>query len=172
MAFLDNYPGKEFADFVSLTTYGDDCLQSVSVDTPKYNHTEIAEFFKKYDIGYTMAEKDAESVPYIGLEDSSFLKRAPVFSPELGVYMAALEEKSIFRSLMMGTKSVLSKNEQMAVNLDNSMDEFFRHGRGLFERRQQELSLIVKEFELEVYLDSFHDSYDDRIQAWTEKYMI
>jgi len=154
-----NNPEKECKSFksnVALMTYGDDNIMGVSQRTPWYNHTSIQAVFKTLNIVYTMAEKEAKSVPYINMDDATFLKRKWRFEPELNKYVCPLEMDSIIRSLMIGTRSKYNSDKvQITQIMHSANDEFFWYGRGIFEKYHQMLIDITKECDLIVYFD--HD---------------
>lgn len=93
----EHYPHlstSSFRDYVSLATYGDDNALGVDNSIPKFNHTSIQEVFARWGISYTMADKEADSVPYQSIEEISFLKRGFVEHPDLGL-VGPIEKESI-----------------------------------------------------------------------------
>lgn len=172
----------KFQDFVALMTYGDDNEMSVSAKAPLYNHTRMMEVYAEQGIEYTMADKDAESVPYIKLEEADFLKRATVFRPEYsdpstgekGMYLAKLSEDSIFKSLHCNMLSkVVSKEEIARQCLDGALRELWFHGREHFEMRHEQFKEIVAEHEWQhVISPNFYKTFDEREEEWLEKYNL
>jgi hypothetical protein len=163
-------------------TYGDDNEMSVSVKAPLYNHTRMMEVYASQGIEYTMADKDAESVPYITLEEADFLKRATIFRPEYsdpstgekGMYLAKLSEESIFKSLHCNMLSkVVSKEEIARQCLDGALRELWFHGREHFEMRHEQFKRIVAEHEWQhVISPNFYKTFDEREEEWLEKYNL
>nr|ULG00034.1 MAG: hypothetical protein [Marnaviridae sp.] len=128
--------GKDPMDFFSETrvvVLGDDHVVTVSAEHTDYNHTSVTEQLAALGVGYTMADKTSESVPFINLNEATFLKRTFKFSQELGVYVGPLEPGSIHKSLLM---QVASKNvsceEQLAQALVSASMETFYHGKQAF----------------------------------------
>jgi hypothetical protein len=123
-------PDKEVDSFqrnVSLITYGDDNTAGSGVDW--FNHTAIAVVLSNVGIGYTMADKIAESVPFIHISDVSFLKRTFRYEPELDAYMANLDTKSIWKSLMICIPSKTESPQKQTVDIVRSaVAEWFFHG--------------------------------------------
>jgi hypothetical protein len=85
----------KFRDAVHLLTYGDDLVASVGRGHDWFNHTTITEAFGQMGIVFTMADKKSESIPYISMDDATFLKRRWVVNEEIGCYFAPLEHDSI-----------------------------------------------------------------------------
>jgi hypothetical protein len=172
----------KFQDYVALMTYGDDNEMSVSVKAPLYNHTRMMEVYASQGIEYTMADKDAESVPYITLEKADFLKRATIFRPEYsdpstgekGMYLAKLSEESIFKSLHCNMLSkVVSKEEIARQCLDGALRELWFHGREHFEMRHGQFKRIVADHEWQhVISPNFYKTFDEREEEWLEKYNL
>jgi hypothetical protein len=72
-----NPAGETAADFkenVALQTYGDDNVMGVSSTCTWFNHTSLANALASVGIVYTMADKEAVSVPFIHISQVSFLK--------------------------------------------------------------------------------------------------
>jgi len=172
----------KFQDYVALMTYGDDNEMSVSAKAPLYNHTCMMEVYASRGIEYTMADKDAESVPYINLEDADFLKRATIFRPEYsdpttgeeGMYIAKLSEDSIFKSLHCNMLSkVVSKEEIARQCLDGALRELWFYGREHFEMRHEQFKKIVADHEWQhVISPNFYKTFDEREEEWLEKYNL
>jgi hypothetical protein len=159
-----------FHEVCSLVTYGDDCADSVRHGYDWFNHTNRQWFFAKYDIVYTMAIKDQDSVPFINIKDLSFLKRTPRFEDDVGVYLAPLEEKSIIKSLQFVTKSVLTPEQAAAVNIDNSICAYFLHGREIFDDRVPKLRRILEKHNLVPFSRCYDWSYEYILNLWRSKY--
>jgi hypothetical protein len=159
-------PMKECASFknnVALMTYGDDNVMGVSDRTPWFNHTSIASTLAAVGITYTMADKEAPSVPYINMGEVSFLKRTWRFEDELGVYVCPLEEDSITKSLTIGVVSKTITPEAHAIETMSSANrEYFFYGRSYFEDRQAMMKRIVDVCGLHLYVE------DNTFLTWEE----
>jgi hypothetical protein len=172
----------KFQDYVALMTYGDDNEMSVSNEAPLYNHTRMMEVYASRGIEYTMADKDAESIPYITLEEADFLKRATVFRPEYtdpstgeeGMYLAKLIEDSIFKSLHCNMLSkIVSKEEIARQCLDGALRELWFYGREHFEMRHEQFKKIVAEHDWQHTISpNFYKTFDEREEEWLDKYNL
>jgi hypothetical protein len=111
-----------------------------------------------------MAEKDAESRAFIRFDETSFLKRKFRWENELVDYVAPLDITSISKSLhnhLVKKGSPVSPLEVSVMVLFGACREFFRYGREEFNRRMEQIALVVDECpELPVDMDCFW-TYDD-----------
>jgi hypothetical protein len=120
-----------FKEYVRLATHGDD--NAMSSRDVKFNHTSIAETLKAHGIGYTMAEKTAESVPFINIEDVDFLKRK--FRELCGRIVMPLDRQSIYKSLIkMVDGAQCTKSKQSADAYLAARREMALHGEEEFDR--------------------------------------
>lgn len=154
----------------ALSTYGDDNFMSVRKNFEWYNHTAIAKFFKEFDVVYTMAIKDQESVPFISISDLQFLKRDVFKDKELNAYLAPLDEKSIFKSLQFVCDTEFTPEQSAATNIDNAISAYFQHGREKFEAVIPKLRKIVQDHSLEQFSVYWDKDYDFFKRRWIEKY--
>jgi len=137
---------EPFASNVRLGTYGDDNAMSVKHHCKWYTHTSCQAEFAKLDIGYTMAEKTAESLPYIPIDQISFLKRNFVVHETLGKIVAPIEIDSILKKFYYVKKpneTPLSVGEQFGAYTDGAFREAYLHGRNYYEKFQQSMRNIV-----------------------------
>lgn len=138
---------------VALMTYGDDNAMGVRKEATFFNHTAIQQTLAASGITYTMADKEAESIPYIHIDQISFLKRLWRYDEDVGAYLAPLEMDSITKSLTVNTESRSLCPEAHAIAvMASAHSEFFFHGRAEFERGSAMLQRIVKKKDLEVYV--------------------
>jgi len=154
-----------FKENVNLMTYGDDNIMSVHKDCDWFNHTAIANCFAKLDIGYTMADKGAVSVPFININDASFLKRSWVYNNEVGCMLAPLEHDSIEKMLMTWCKSktVCPEAQGMSV-ITTALREYFYYGRNIYEEKLNLLKNVVTKLGWEIFVEeSTFLSYDELI---------
>jgi hypothetical protein len=158
--------GCDVNDFfmkVNLITYGDDGLMSVSDDCPWFNHTTISQCLIKYGIQYTMADKEAESVPYIPLEECTFLKRSWRYDPDIGAYVAPLEEGSICKMLTVGvaSKTICPEARDIAA-ISTAVREYFFYGKEIFHQKTKMFREIVDECNLGTWVEkSTFPSWDE-----------
>jgi len=138
-AFRVLNPEKEVVTFkkkVAATTYGDDNAFGVNKNAPWYNHTTIQSALADIGLTYTMADKTADSVPYIHIDDVSFLKRTWRWNDDVGNYTCPLDEESIIKSLTVWTpSSELDKYAHMLQVLTAANNEYFFHGKKMFEEK-------------------------------------
>ncbi|BAP16719.1 predicted replication-associated protein [Asterionellopsis glacialis RNA virus] len=159
-----------FREVVSLMTYGDDNIMSVKKGYPGINHTRIAEVFASMGIKYTMADKDAESVPYIDLSTASFLKHFAVWDDELKLYRCPCEEGSIAKMLHAHMQSgVLSMEQSSAEAISNVSLKYFEFGREVYEEKRDQLMQVANESGIMGYVSDL-PSYDERLEWYREKF--
>lgn len=185
LAFFDAYSDEEldhigfnilglgrratFRDLCALATYGDDAKGSVREGFDKFNHVSMANYLAANDIVFTMPDKESDPIPFMSRFKADFLKRKDLFNPDLGVYVGALDENSIFKSLHSIIKSkVVTPMSVSAMNLDGALREWFYHGPTIYENRREQVSKIALKANLAV--PGLLLSYQDRVEAWREKY--
>ena len=172
------FKGK-FSEAASLMSYGDDVKMSVNPAFPLYNHTKIQEVFNSFGIEYTMAEKEAASVPYINHIDADFLKRKSRWEPsysyitedgtrEHGLWIAMLDESSIFKSLHSNLASKTQASCEVARQcLAGAMREWFFYGEDFFNQRFEQMKEIVSRMGWEHSMpENFWATYDVRETQW------
>jgi len=144
---------EKFSEHVALLTYGDDNIMSVHQDAPWFNHTSIQAAMARLGIGYTMADKDAESKPYIDVDETSFLKRTWRFDEEVGAYVAPLELSSIEKMLTITVASrSITRGAQAIAIIGSAMREYFWYGKEKFEEKKALLKSAVEACNLQVYV--------------------
>lgn len=154
---------RSFKECVSLMTYGDDNIMGVCDETPWFNHTAIQRVLADVDIGYTMADKEAASVPYISMKDANFLKRTWRKDEDIGAFVAPLDKSSIAKMLTMCTlKANVSPQAHAIQVLGTAVREMFWYGKEEFEHHAQLFQEIVEECELHDYV------MDTTFPTWTE----
>lgn len=152
-----------FDERVALICYGDDNVGDVSKEEDKFDHTAVERELAKVGIKYTMADKQAESVPFLPLSEISFLKRGFVKDDSLGEWLAPLEEKSIAKSLhnYMSRRGTDTSPEQISADsLHSALREYFRYGKDTYETRKAQFELVRDECGLQVHCGSFY-TYDE-----------
>lgn len=155
---------------VSAMTYGDDNIMTVAEGYDDFNHTAIANQLAKVSIKYTMADKDAESVPFINLSEASFLKHFAVWDEELGLYRSPVEEDSIAKMLHTHLKSkVLSMEQSSAEAIQNVALKYFEFGREVYTERVVQLEQVARDASIQGYVGPIMN-YDDRVAWYREKF--
>lgn len=149
----DGFHPEKFKENVILMTYGDDNFMNVKEGCDWFNHTSIQSCLAEVGIKYTMADKEAESVPYIDIKDVSFLKRTFRFDDDMGCYLAPLEHSSINKMLTVQVKSKTISAEAQALSaIQSAVREYFFYGKEEFNNRRALLQVIISESGLDNYL--------------------
>lgn len=153
-----------FRDNVVLMTYGDDNIMGSNLDS--FNHTSIAKCLAAYGIPYTMADKEAQSVPFISLEHADFLKRRFVLYGER--YIAPLSLDSILKGFYAYCETdAISEEERLAECYLSARREWSLHGRYIFDACVLKMDRIFSRHPriLEFYIDKHFYNFD-RTLAW------
>lgn len=159
-----------FKETVALMTYGDDNIMGVCESAPWFNHTAIQQTLASVDIGYTMADKEAESQPYINISEANFLKRIWRWDSEVGAYVAPLDRSSIEKMLTVCVrkKNVSAQSHAISV-ISTALREYFFYGREEFEQKVCIMRQVVDKANLELYVeDSTFPSWDELYQHFWE----
>lgn len=154
---------REFQLFVSLMTYGDDNIMGISVERSDFNHTAIAQALANIGVVYTMADKEAESVPFLNINSASFLKRSWRCDEELEKWVCPIEHDTICKMLTTCLKSTTyDAMDHMACVVETALSEYFWYGRDVFEDRQHQFRRIIDGTDLdnEMYQKFIFKSYD------------
>jgi hypothetical protein len=155
-AYIILNPEQESASFrknVALLTYGDDNILTVSRNIDWYNHTTITQAFADIGLVYTMPDKEAESVPFLSLNQASFLKRSWVYDKDVGAYLAPLEHESIEKMLMVWVKSKsIVEEEQIISVVTSAVREYFFYGRDVYEEKRKLLSDMIIALNLDAWV--------------------
>lgn len=167
-----------YRDYVALATYGDDNAMGVHKDIPLYNHTNIQRVFARWGISYTMADKNADSVPYQPIEEISFLKRSFRTHETLGI-VAPIEYDSIVKGFYYWVRpknTPLDFRQQFRELVKSQVREAALHGRSFYQRfcdgvkTLQEASLTMKE-EFRIKWNGFDlPDYDELIKELSYAY--
>jgi hypothetical protein len=153
----------DFVQHVALMTYGDDNVMGCSATVPWFNHTAISDLLASVDIVYTMADKDAKSVPYITIDEVSFLKRSWRYDEDLDAFVCPIEEDSIAKMLTKCVPSrTISRQAQAVQVLSTVVREYFWYGKSTFESKRAMCIEIMHECELEDWQEeSTFPTWDD-----------
>jgi hypothetical protein len=139
---------------VKPITYGDDNAMGVQRSISWYNHTAIAAKMATIGVEYTMADKHSASVPFVNIQDITFLKRAWRWDEDIGAWVGPLEEDSIKKMLCVCVKSrTLSSESHMVRVMLSACNEFFWYGKEVFERERAWLSELVVRADLELEME-------------------
>jgi hypothetical protein len=152
---LGNGSCDDFKKFVALFTYGDDNMLGVS-DTHKwFNHTSVQGVLANVGITYTMADKEAPSIPFIHVNEVSFLKRRFRLDEDIGAIVAPLEHDSIEKMLMIYVRSKSETPEFQSVNaMGTALREYFWYGKLTFRLKRKMFIKLIHDNGLEPYADA------------------
>jgi hypothetical protein len=157
------YDVRRFKEFVRLATYGDDGAAGVSKEVPHFSHSSIQQILANVGIGYTMADKESASVPYISMNEVSFLKREWRYDEEVDAYLAPLEWGSINKMLTVHVRSKsVSVRAQIVQAMSTAVGEAFFHGREKFNELRTILIDTAERCDLNVYVE------DDTFPTWEQ----
>jgi hypothetical protein len=138
---------------------------SVHKECNWFNHTSIAKTFADIGIVYTMADKEAESVPFIHIDDASFLKRTWRYDDDMKCRLGPLDHDSIEKMLMVWVKSKAVTEEYQGVSvLCTALQEYFFYGKQVFEEKRPMLVGLISKLGWDDYVnkDTF-PTYDDLV---------
>ena len=158
-----------FHEMVDLLCFGDDNIGSVDEREKLFNHSSIAEVLKTIGVGYTMSDKESASVPFIDIEQADLLKRKFQKHDTLGCIVGPIEEASILKSLhTWRTDSPLCEGEYMAGVLRQSLDEYFLHGKEVYDMRRPQIEQIVREHVCNPPISDFFfpPSFEDLVERY------
>jgi len=156
---------RSFKEFIRLITYGDDNAMGASKSVPWFNHTAIQGVLQECGIEYTMADKEAKSVPFIHIDDVTFLKRSWRWDADIGAYVCPLDHSSIEKSLMVWVESRTITAEQQAVaSMVAQCTEYFWYGKDVFHEKRTMFKEIVDELGLQKLVD------ESTFPTWSQLY--
>jgi hypothetical protein len=158
---------KTFKRYVKLLTYGDDNIASVSSEVPFFNQVNITGVFSQLGIVYTMADKEAEVVPYITLDEAEFLKRTFVYDGERQCCWAPIALKSMMKSLGYRVNNGTITPYEHAWNvLQNYLFEKFEYGEMEYLQSMEWVLYVVKTYNIDKYnnikLLSYSEMWEQR----------
>jgi len=158
---------KQFREHVALMTYGDDNVAGVSDQAPWFNHTAVQRVLAEAGIKYTMAEKGRESIPYISIDEATFLKRKFVcanfeYRGERAI-LCPLDWASFGKTLLVGKASKIITPKQREVQALLSVHaEMYFHGVREFEVFDTQLRECARLFSLDLGPLPTYQEYQER----------
>lgn len=159
----------DFQSYVTIATYGDDVKGSVHKSKNEFNCISVANYFEKYDQKFTPPDKKSDPVPYMEDCNADFLKRRSVYIPELGQHVGALDRESIFKALCCAMEdSDLTPAEQAVQNARTAAEEFFYHGRDVYDEQRKKLKKLLAAANLAS--TDLEIPFDQRVERWKSKY--
>ncbi len=162
-------PEKEvasFRKFVRLVTYGDD--NEFGTSREWFNHTAISELLATLGVEYTMADKGAESVPFLDITQTSFLKRGWRYEPELDAVVCPITHATIDKMMTTWVPSTqISAFAQGEEIIRNVGVEYFWYGREVFEAKQVVLKeIFTKTIPPEYETPATFQTWDQLVLKW------
>jgi len=140
---------------VKLVTYGDDNLMNIAESAPDFTHTRLSVALATIGVTYTMADKDAVSVPYIGIDECSFLKRTFKFDPNLECFVGPLENASFDKMLTTYVeKGNIDPRAHSISVISTALREYFFHGKNVFDAKVDLFREVIVESKLEDWVQS------------------
>lgn len=141
-----------FEEHVNLMVYGDDNVMGVSPKCTFFNHTAMQQELANIGVVYTMADKTSASVPFVSIDDISFLKRTFKYDEDIGAIVAPLEEASITKRLLACvTSKTISPRAQAYINLSSALEEWFYYGKTIFLEKKIMIEEIIDECDLHAF---------------------
>lgn len=163
-----------FRDYVSIMTYGDDNIGSVSSEINNFTIKGCSEFLGEFGQVYTMPDKESDLKDFLPIEDREFLKRDSVWHPKLGVHLGALLDKSIYKSLhcfMRGKNCVDTEESACAQNIDGALREWFNHGEEKYEKQRSLMRTVAERAGISHMCTGLNTTYNERVSEWNAKYV-
>lgn len=143
---------NDFKEKVSLMTYGDDNVMGISPECTFMDHTTIQDTLAKIGIKYTMADKETASIPFIHIDDVTFLKRSWRYDADIGAIVAPIEEDSIIKRLMINVASKTITPEAQAIEtLNSAIRDYFWCGKEIYNEKRLLFKELIVENNLELY---------------------
>jgi hypothetical protein len=166
---------RRFRDVTHTLTYGDDLV----VGSALVSYNGIAISTELGFVGYVLtdAHKTGKIEKFEHISTVEFLKRTFRYDKEFGMYVAVLNESSIFKRLCTIHKPVSPNNISLtlATNMDSALHEWFYHGRVKYEMRRAQLSEIADTIEDGVTKalcrTALAKDFDSRMDLWRRKYV-
>lgn len=172
-AFYKIYPNSRIGDFrkhVSIQTYGDDVLGSVSNKRKKFNVVSVSAYLDKYNIKFTNPGKERAERAFLEDHELEFLKRTNYYNKDLAHNIGILAESSIHKRLHVHLRSLeLGMREHSAINIDTCLKDYFFYGREKYEEMFDKLRQVAEAANIYHLCEGFIP-YETRVEKWKEKY--
>lgn len=175
-AYFKIYEGEElppFREVAAMMTYGDDVKGSVKEGYEKFNHISYAEFLSDHDIIFTMPDKTSTPTMYMHHKDADFLKRKDVYNDRFKIWQGAIDEESLFKSLVAIKKSKsVAPMEQVMMNIDGALREWYLHGEEKYELRRAQMRDIAQKHHIAGGCMMLNKSYQDCHDDYARRYHL
>lgn len=150
---ISQKPVELFKQYVNLATYGDDNSMGVSSECELFNHTRISVAMKLIGVVYTMADKEAESIPFIHIDNTSFLKRTFRWDEDVGAILAPLDSSSFDKMLTSYLDSgMLAPEAHSICVIETAIREYFFYGKDIFEAKSIQFRTLIDTCKLEPWV--------------------
>lgn len=125
------------------------------------------------DIEFTMADKEAVSVPFINISEATFLRRTWRFEEELGYHVCPIEHDSIEKMLTMcvASKSISPQLQAVEV-MHTAVREYFWYGKDIFLEKRNMFLEIIDECNLAVYVDRDFPTWESLIAEFKQNSLL
>lgn len=165
-SFYSIYPETEnFREAVSMMTYGDDDIGSVSKEFPLFNCISKSDYIRDIGMKYTPPDKSGDHIPYMNIVDVDFLKRKSIYNGVLGRCMGALDKMSIYKSLHVRMRSSDISDDAWAGSVvDGALREFVAHGEQDYEKFRQQMVRVAEDCDFAVHSRNLHFSYVEMLE--------
>lgn len=163
----------KFRESVAIICYGDDNIGTVHPSFGKFNIKDCSKFLGEHGQIYTMPDKNSELQEYLRPDQFEFLKRFSVYHSQLGCYVGALLDKSIYKSLhciIREKNSPNTMNMASAINIDGAIREWFNHGPLKYHQQVALMRKVASAAGIEHMCTELNLSYDDRVDNWKDIY--
>jgi hypothetical protein len=136
--------GQTFKKNVAVYVYGDDAILTVNAKYKKmFNGVTISEFFTKYGIVATSANKESGIKEFVPLSEATFLKRGFLRHPyREGEWLSPLSLESIKSTTQWVWKSANLK-ESTYVNAEAAILQAHGHGEPFFMRFKNDVNAAL-----------------------------
>lgn len=147
------HEAKTFKTNVVLATYGDDNVLNVSKNINWFNHTSIQNKLSEIGITYTMADKIQQSIPFIHMNDVTFLKRRWRYDEDVKKFLCPLEFDSIEKQLMVWTRSKNVSKEEQGIDIIQSVcREWWFYGKDKFNHNSLKMQQLVADLGWQLWI--------------------
>jgi len=159
-----------FRSVVAAGTLGDDLKSTVKRGHDYFNMKDYHDWLLTKGMETTMPDKTAEIIPFMMSKDCDFLKRITTWDEERGVYVAALDEESIFKRLhVIRSPTDKSMDEQIVENIGTCMRDWAFYPREIYNTRQMQMYQLLARSGYVV--PDVRKHYSVLIAEWLDKYM-
>lgn len=141
---------RAFRKYVCFYGYGDDAIMAVSEEVIEYfNTVTITEYFSKYRIVATGADKSEQIKPWLEMSEATFLKRGFMRHPTRPQeFLSPLNWESVL-SATQWVWSSPNKKEATRVNVEAAMIQVHGHGPKKFKVMKDLINSYLRELNMD-----------------------